>query len=118
MKKLRNQTGKVALVTGDNRRIGFETCRQLAQIGFRVLLTSRDGKKGKNAAAELHDEGLDIDYHRFDVSQLDHNNRMRKFVVDNYRRHDALINNAGITLNALTRLTAGALREYDDIKVN
>ena len=33
---------KVALVTGGNRGLGFESCRQLAQLGLTVLLTARD----------------------------------------------------------------------------
>ena len=40
---------KIALVTGANKGIGFEACRQLAKNGFKVILTSRDEKKGKKA---------------------------------------------------------------------
>ncbi len=36
---------KIALVTGGNRGIGFGICRQLAKLGIRVILGSRDGRE-------------------------------------------------------------------------
>ena len=38
---------KIALVTGANSGIGFETCKQLSQLDITVLLTSRDTTKGE-----------------------------------------------------------------------
>lgn len=60
--------GKVALVTGGNRGIGFEICRQLAQKGIKVILTARNQQKGRVAAEKLQKEGLDVVYHQLDVT--------------------------------------------------
>lgn len=51
---------KVALVTGANKGIGYETARQLAQKGITVLLGARDEVKGEEAAKELRNENLDV----------------------------------------------------------
>ena len=59
---------KIALVTGANRGIGFETCRQLSQWGLTVLLTSRDTEKGESATKQLTDKGLDVVFCQLDVS--------------------------------------------------
>jgi NAD(P)-dependent dehydrogenase (short-subunit alcohol dehydrogenase family) len=54
----------IALVTGANRGIGYDICRQLAEGGFQVLLCSRDVKKGEEVArrlgASVHFQGLDV----------------------------------------------------------
>jgi NAD(P)-dependent dehydrogenase (short-subunit alcohol dehydrogenase family) len=56
-KKERN---RIALVTGANRGLGFETCRQLARLGLTVILTARDLTKGEVAAKQLIERGLDV----------------------------------------------------------
>ena len=45
--------GPVAVVTGGNRGIGFEICRQLAARGARVVLTARKRAAGEAALASL-----------------------------------------------------------------
>ena len=44
---------RLAAVTGGNRGIGLQICRDLANEGFEVLLTARDIKKGEDAAEKL-----------------------------------------------------------------
>ena len=48
-------SGKVALITGGNRGIGLEICRQLAGHGLRVVLTARKESPGEAAAQALRD---------------------------------------------------------------
>ena len=59
---------RIAVVTGGNRGIGLEVCRQLAKLGIRVILGSRDGAKGIAAAKELNATGLPVESHQLDVS--------------------------------------------------
>ena len=54
---------KIALVTGGNRGLEFETCRQLAQLGISVILSARDIAKGEKAAKQLSDRGLDVAFY-------------------------------------------------------
>jgi len=88
---------RIALVTGGNRGLGFETCRQLAKSGFTVLLTARDPNKGNLAVNELTDkEGLDVIFYLLDVTNKDHIDTIYKQIEQRFGRLDALVNNAAI----------------------
>ena len=88
--------GKVAIVTGANRGIGFEICRQLAKEGMKVILTARDEQKGKEAAQKLQKEGLDVVYHQLDVTDEESVRKAAGYVDERFGRLDILINNGGI----------------------
>ena len=62
---------RIAVVTGANRGIGFEICRQLAGAGLCVVLTSRDEAKGKAAKDALGGPDLDLRFHQLDVTSDD-----------------------------------------------
>lgn len=91
---------KIAIVTGGNRGIGFETCRQLSQIGIQVILTCRDESKGHHAVESLRAEGFDVSFHQLDVTDLESINRLKVYLQDNYPNLDILVNNAGIFLDS------------------
>jgi NAD(P)-dependent dehydrogenase (short-subunit alcohol dehydrogenase family) len=88
--------GKIAVVTGGNRGMGLETCRQLGKRGARVVLTSRDPTKGEAAAGRLQDDTLDVRHHQLDVADDDSIARLADFIRNEFGRLDILINNAGI----------------------
>ena len=91
--------GKVALVTGANKGIGLETCRQLARAGFTVLLGARDTARDKAAEAQLRGEGLDVRAVVLDVTDAASRSAVAKQIADQFGRLDVLINNAGMILD-------------------
>ena len=89
-------TNKVALISGANKGIGFETARQLAQQGFTVLLGSRDQARGEAAAKKLADEGLDVRPVRLNVTDPGDIEAAAKQIELDFGKLDVLINNAGV----------------------
>src|SRR5262245_44788323 len=88
---------KIALVTGGNRGIGFESCRQLARSGFTVLLTARDPDNGNTAVNKLvNDEELDVIFYLLDVTNKDHIKNVSRQVEQQYGSLNVLVNNAAI----------------------
>ena len=107
---------QTALVTGANRGLGKETARQLAQKGFKVILTSRS-EAGRAVAEEFRAAGLEVDYHQLDVANGQSIAELTEYLADNYNHLDVLVNNAGIhydtfqhTLNADFGIVEEALR--------
>jgi NAD(P)-dependent dehydrogenase (short-subunit alcohol dehydrogenase family) len=90
---------RVALVTGGNRGIGYEICRQLAARGVGVVLGARDTGKGKAAAKALQDVGLQVEFHRLDVTSCRSIRACVAAVGERRKRIDVLINNAGIMID-------------------
>lgn len=86
----------VALVTGGNRGLGFEVCRQLAGRGFRVVLGARDAALGCRAARALGDEGLDVGFLLLDVTRQDQVDSLPASLQAGWGGVDVLVNNAGI----------------------
>jgi NAD(P)-dependent dehydrogenase (short-subunit alcohol dehydrogenase family) len=87
---------RIALVTGGNRGIGFEVCRQLAQLGVIVVLGARDIEKGEAAANKLIDDGLPVEARQLDVANAQSIRECMTWVRKDLGRLDILVNNAGI----------------------
>jgi NAD(P)-dependent dehydrogenase (short-subunit alcohol dehydrogenase family) len=88
------ENGRVALVSGGNRGIGLEICRQLADRGGAVILGSRDEESGRKAADNLSGN---IVGHQLDVGDEKSVDRLASFVEEEFGRLDILVNNAGIS---------------------
>ncbi len=87
---------RIALVTGGNRGIGLEICRQLAKLGIRVLLGSRDSAKGAVAAEELVAAKLQVETRELDVADDQSILDCMDWIRRDVGRLDILVNNAGI----------------------
>lgn len=94
----------IALVTGANRGIGLEVCRQLARQGYTVFLGSRDLAKGEAAAADLKRQGLEVLPRRLDVTNRDNIEQLRAEVDRTFGRLDVLVNNAAILYDTWQRV--------------
>lgn len=90
---------KVALVTGANKGIGYEICRQLAREGVTVLLGARDRLAGEAAAAQLAADGLDVRFLHVDMDNAETFESARDLIDKEFGRLDVLVNNAAIALD-------------------
>ena len=91
---------KIALVTGANKGIGFETARQLAKEGVTVIAAARNEAKGKAATAALQQQGFDVEFLQLDVDNAADIQRAYDYIDQKYGRLDILINNAGVQLES------------------
>jgi len=98
------QDKQAALVTGANRGIGYELVKQLASMGFKVILTSRDPKKGSEAAQQLAESGLDVSFVVMNVTDQESIRQAALTITETVGRLDVLINNAGVYLDGNAKL--------------
>jgi NAD(P)-dependent dehydrogenase (short-subunit alcohol dehydrogenase family) len=104
---------KVALISGANRGIGFETARQLGQKGVTVIVGARTYETAKEAADKLVAENIEAYPVALDVTKDADRKAAARFVAEKFGVLDILINNAGIggeggLLNAHTVETTDA----------
>ena len=99
-------TGRVALVTGANSGIGYETAKALADHGAHVILACRDEEKARRARDKLESE-LDrssLELVHLDLADLVSVHRAADAVLRDHARLDIVVNNAGV-MGAPYRLT-------------
>jgi NAD(P)-dependent dehydrogenase (short-subunit alcohol dehydrogenase family) len=102
------------LVTGGNKGIGLEVCRQLARAGQQVILSARSAERGQAAVATLKEEGLSVDFLELDTSDETSIARAVKELGDRIKALHVLINNAAILqtwMGTILDVTANELRE-------
>ncbi|XP_056174425.1 salutaridine reductase-like [Syzygium oleosum] len=89
---------RVAVVTGANKGIGLEICKQLASNGVFVVLTARDVNRGNEAIKTLASIGIsNVVFHPLDVVDRTSVNSLADFVKARFGKLDILVNNAGVT---------------------
>lgn len=92
------RNGKIALVTGANRGLGFETARRLAQQGVKTLLGARTEERGKEAEAKLRGEGLEVEFILLDMNDEKTHESAARVIKEKFGKLDILVNNAGVNL--------------------
>jgi gluconate 5-dehydrogenase len=106
-------TGRVALITGAYRGLGFAIARGLARAGATVVLNGRKSDAIVGAAKTLTGEGLKADHAVFDVVQHDAVRKAVDAIADKHGAIDILVNNAGIQRRG--PLVDFAQKDWDDI---
>lgn len=90
------ETKKVALITGANRGIGFETAKQLGEQGITVIIAARELQKAEEAAAQLVAAGTEAYGIQLNVTDNADRKAAANFISEKFGRLDILVNNAGI----------------------
>jgi NAD(P)-dependent dehydrogenase (short-subunit alcohol dehydrogenase family) len=87
---------KIALVTGCSRSIGLgvAVARSLAEQGYHVIVTARNGAQAEQHAAMLRSEGHDVEGLRLDLTDTDGFARVAEHVRIEHGHLDVLVNNA------------------------
>jgi len=87
---------RIALVTGGNKGIGLETCRQLATRGLKVVLTARNEARGLEAVEAIRRSSgaaaaAEVFFHQLDVTDPSSAARLADFVRGQFGRLDILV---------------------------
>src|SRR5499427_5238551 len=92
--------GRVALVTGASRGLGFAMAEALAEAGAAVVLNSRHADTLEAAALKLRDRGFNVETAAFDVTEEAASRAAVETIVSKKGRLDIVIANAGVTYRA------------------
>ena len=97
-KDVPDQSGRLAVVTGSNTGLGYDTARVLAARGAHVVMAVRDTAKGDGAANRIRGltPGAQVTVHRLDLGSLASVRDAAAQIGETYPRIDLLINNAGV----------------------
>ncbi len=99
--------GKVALITGGTRGIGYATASLFLREGAKVAITGRSEKHGKEAVDKLKNEGFkDAVFIQGDVSKSTDAKRMIQTTVKQFGQLNILVNNAGIWIEGTAETTS------------
>jgi gluconate 5-dehydrogenase len=90
--------GKVALVTGGSKGIGFGMAHALGHYGATLVISSRGAEEGEKAVLQLKEENIDATYIPCDVTKKDQVEALVSQIVNRFGTLDILVNNAGMNI--------------------
>jgi len=93
--------GKVAVVTGSARGIGFSIAERFARQGAITIITDITQEAVQSAVKELQEKDLKVDGFIINVTNAESIENCFKQIVEKYTQIDILVNNAGITKDNL-----------------
>ena len=105
--RIPDQAGRLAIVTGANSGIGFDTAQELGKAGATVILACRSDEKGKEAAGRTlakHPQAR-LSVETLDLASLASVRAFAAAICREHRRLDLLINNAGVMMPPERTLT-------------
>ncbi|KGR79497.1 3-oxoacyl-ACP reductase FabG [Ureibacillus manganicus] len=92
---------KVAIITGGANGIGKAAVEIFAREGAKVVIADFAEEQGKQLESELREKSFDVQFVKLDVASRESVQTMVQKVLSNYGKIDILINNAGITKDAM-----------------
>ena len=101
---MKNEPGRIALITGANKGIGFEIASQLVKRGITVLIGARDENKGIEAQDKIRASGGKAHYIKVDVADTVTIQTATAHIAEKFERLDILVNNAGILVDPQTNI--------------
>lgn len=106
-------SGKVVIITGSGRGIGRATAEVCSELGAKVVINDVDADVARETLEELRSKGREVVCYIGDVSLPDCAEDIVKLALDSFGKVDAIVNNAGITKDALlVRMTD---EQWDDV---
>lgn len=105
-----DQSGKIAIVTGSNTGIGFETAKGLYEAGASVTIAARDAQKAEKAIQKIQSETLgrgELNYGVLDLANLDNIKQFAESFMLKHSSLDLLVNNAGVMVPPASKTADG-----------
>jgi carbonyl reductase 1 len=99
-----NSKTRIAVITGGNRGLGFEICRQLGKYAIKIIFTARSSKNGEKARLELEKQGIDAEVFVMDVRNSERVKALADHLQTHYGGLDILVNNAAIAKSTFDQI--------------
>ena len=103
-----NIAKKTALITCANQGLGFETAKQLAELGYYVYIGCRNKSKGNSAIEKLNELGFsNVEFIEIDVTDISSIKSAKQALETKTQKLYLLINNAGIAAEQPQNMSTG-----------